>query len=181
MVKILNFDELYEKYKNGNATDEECEYVEAEIAKARRLAAIIDEQDGKRVIEPAKEEQVKKSVLGFMRHTKRRVALIATISLILLIAIGIGSFYGFAAIKASNRSVCDRDEAIELVKKWMHNTHEGIDLNDIRVIEVDTDLALHHGFSKVFFEYDVEIEYKGEEYEFWINSASGEIRLVDRD
>lgn len=177
----MNFEELYEKYINGSATDEEKAYVESEIQKARKLAEIIDAQDSKRVIEEAREETVKSSVKSFMRHTKRRVALIVGISLILLLAIGVGAFYGAAAIKAKGNSVCDRDEAIEMAKKWMYDTHEKLDPNDLRITEVDTDLALHHGFSKVFFEYDIEIEYKGTEYEFWINSSSGEVRLVDKD
>ena len=177
----MNFEELYEKYINGTATEEERAYVEAEIQKARRLTQLIDEQDSKRVIEEAREETVKKSLKSFMRHTKRRVAIIVGVALILLLAIGVGTFYGLAAIRAHSNSVCDRDEAIELAKKWMHDTHESIDLKDIRITEVDTDLALHHGFSKVFFEYDIELEYKGVEYEFWINSSSGEIRLIDQD
>ena len=177
----MNFEELYEKYTNGTATDEEKAFVEAEIQKAKRLAQIIDEQDSKRVIEEAREETVKSSVKSFMRHTKRRVAIIVSVALILLLAIGVGGFYGFAAIKAGSNSVCDRDEAIEMAKKWMYDTHEKLNPSDLRVTEVDTDLALHHGLSKVFFEYDIEIEYNGIEYEFWINSSSGEVRLVDKD
>lgn len=177
----MNFEELYEKYTNGTATEEERAYVEAEIQKAKRLTQIIDEQNSKRVIEEAREETVKSSVKSFMRHTKRRVAIIVSVALVLLIAIGVGGFYGLAAIKAAGNSVCNRDEAIEMAKKWMYDTHEKLDPNDLRVTEVDTDLALHHGFSKVFFEYDIEIEYKGTEYEFWINSSSGEVRLLDKD
>ena len=40
----MNFEELYEKYINGTATEEERAYVEAEIQKARRLTQLIDER-----------------------------------------------------------------------------------------------------------------------------------------
>ena len=109
MVNILNFDELYEKYRNGNATDEERAYVEAEISKARRLAQIIDDQDNKRVIEPVEQEQIKKSVSGFMRHTRIRIALIVTAILLLLTVLSYAAFFGFALSKAAKNSVCDRD------------------------------------------------------------------------
>lgn len=177
----MNFEELYEKYTNGTATDEEKAFVESEIQKAKKLAEIIDEQNSKRVIEEAREETVKKSLKSFMRHTKRRVALIVGLSLILLIAFSVGGFFGLAAIQANNNSVCDKYEAVELTKRWMYKTHEDIDFTKLRVLEVDSELALHHGFSKAFFEYDVELEYDGVEYEFKINSSTGEVWLDDRD
>lgn len=177
----MNFDELYEKYRNGSATEEERAYVESEISKARKLAAIIDEQDSKRVIEPAEEEKVKKSVNGFMRHTRIRIALVVTAILLLLSILCTVGFFAFAMIKASSNSVCTRDEAVERAKKWLADTYSDLRVEDLRVIEVDRDLALHHGLSRAYFEYDVEIEYNGNEYEFWIDSSDGEVRLVDRD
>ena len=177
----MNFDELYEKYKNGSASDEERAYVESEISKARKLAAIIDEQDNKRVIEPVEEEQVKRSVHGFMRHTRIRIALIVTAILLLLSLLCYAGFFGIAIFNASKNSVCDRNEATELAKKWLVQTYTDLKTDDIHVTEVERDLALHHGLARAYFEYDIEIYCNGTEYEFWVDSSDGEVRLVDRD
>lgn len=177
----MNFDELYEKYRNGSATEEEREYVEAEISKARKLAAIIDEQDAKRVIKPAEEETVKRSVSGFMRHTRIRIAITVASILLLIALLSCSIFFGVAHIVASGNSVCNREEAVELAKKWIATAYSNVNATDMRVLEIDRDLALHHGIAKAFFEYDIEIEYNGVEYKFWIDSSDGEVRLVDRD
>ena len=177
----MNFEELYEKYLNKTATEEEAAYVEAEIAKAKKLAAIIDEKDSARVIAPTEEKEVKSSVKAFLKKTKLRVVAIVLAAVLLLSALAVGGFFTAAMLKASANSVCDKNEAVELCKKWIADTHEGVKISDLRVTDVDRDLALHHGFSRAYYEYDVEIVYQGTEYEFWVDSASGEVRLVDRD
>lgn len=177
----MKFEELYEKYKNKTATEEEIAYVEEEIAKARKMAAIIDEQDASRAIAPAEEGVVKRSVKTFLKKTKLRVAILVLSVAVLLAVLLTGGFFIAAYAKASAGAVCDKAEAIELCKKWMTDAYDGVKASDLYVSEAERDLALHHGFSRVYFEYDIEIEYRGAEYEFYVDSASGEVRLVDRD
>ncbi|MBQ7364488.1 MAG: hypothetical protein IJW46_02695 [Clostridia bacterium] len=177
----MNFEELYEKYINKTATEEEVKYVEEEIAKAKKLSLILEEADTKRAIAPAEKETVRRSVAAFLKKTKLRIAAIVLAAVVLLGALSVGGFFAAAAIKASANSVYDRDEAVALCQKWMTEAYENIHAGELRVSEVERDLALLHGFSRAYYEYDIEIEYKGTEYEFWVDAASGEVRLVDRD
>lgn len=127
------------------------------------------------------EETVKSSVKTFLKKTKLRVALIVATIVLLIAALSVGGFFAAASIKASSNSAYDKSEAVEICKKWIADTHEGVKISDIIVEEADRDLALHHGFSRAYYEYDIELIYQGVEYEFWVDSTDGEVRLVDRD
>ena len=111
----MNFEELYEKYLNKTATQEEIVYVESEIAKAKRLSAILDERDASRVIAPTETKTAKQSVKSFLKKTRLRVAAIVMIVTLLVSALAVGSFFTVATIKASSNSLCDKAEAIEFI------------------------------------------------------------------
>ena len=96
-------------------------------------------------------------------------------------ALAIGGFFIAVTVKASSNSVYDKNEAVELCKKWLADTHDNLKISDLYVVDAESDLALHHGFARAYYEYDIELRYQGTEYEFWVDSASGEIRLVDKD
>lgn len=177
----MNFEELYEKYLNKTATEEEAAYVESEIAKAKALAAIIDEKDAARVIAPTDDKAAKTSVKRFLKKTKMRVVMLVLSLTLILAVLAVGGFYTVAASIASSNAVCDKKEAVELCKKWLFDAYDTVKPEDLRVEEVDRDLCLHHGISRAYYEYDVEIAFRGSEYEFWVDAATGEVRLVDRD
>ena len=177
----MNFDELYEKYQNNTATEAERAYVEAEIAKARKLAALIDEQDSRRAVAPAEKEKVTRYVAAFLKKTRLRVAAIVLAAFLCLSLLLTAGFFTALSLIASGNSPYNKEEAVELVKKWMVDSYGITDTGELRVTEVDKDLAMHHGFGRAYYEYDVEIRYQGNEYEFWVDATDGEVRLVDRD
>jgi len=176
----MNFEELYEKYQNKTATEEEIAYVEGEIAKARRLSAILDEQDQRRAIKPADEETTERSVRRFLKKTRIRIALTAALALVLLAALLFGGVYTYALIGATNRSRLSRDEAAALCCELLVEKGYADSTDGMRV-EIERDLALHHGLSRAYFEYDVEISYEGREYEFYVDATGSEARLVEID
>ena len=173
----MNFDELYEKYKNNTATAEERALVEEEIAKAKKLAAILDEQDAKRVIAPTENETVTKSVKSFLHRTKVRITVIVLAIAILVAGLALGGFFTTAAILAGNNSVCNRDEAVELAKKAVTEFVGTSSDLELRVTEVDRDLVLHRGISKAHYEYEIEIRiYKNgttREFDVEVNGLNG--------
>lgn len=177
----MKFEELYEKYLNKTATAEEVAYVEDEIAKAKKLAAILDEKDAARVIAPSEDKTVKHSVRRFLKKTALRIMAIVLAAVVLVSALGIGGFFAIASMKATSNSICDKSEAVELCKKWLSDAYEGVKADSLVVREVDRELALHRGFAKAYYEYDIEISHNGAQYEFWVDSFSGEVRLVDKD
>ncbi len=176
----MNFEELYEKYQNNTATEEERAYVESEIAKAKKLSAIIDEHDARHALEKADESTVKSSVKRFLKRTKIRVAIIVTAALILLFALTIGALAAIAAVKANENGKIDRNEAIALCEDYMVREFAA-DKNALRVEESGGEINFAHGFNRVFYEYEIEIEYQGRDYEFWVSGATGDIRLQEID
>ncbi len=61
----MSFEKLYEKYRNGTASEEEIAYVEEEIAKARKLGEILESsENGKGAILPCGKENEKSAANG---------------------------------------------------------------------------------------------------------------------
>lgn len=176
----MKFEELHVKYQNNTATPEEIAYVEAEIAKAKALAAIIDEHDARHAIAPTEDENVKKSVKSFLKKTRHRIALFVLAGFLLLSSLGVGGFFTAASIKATSNSSYNKQEAIELCKKWVADTHPTVKADEIFVTDCERELVLHHGFSRAYYEYEIEIVYENLEYEFWVNAKTG-VSRVERD
>ena len=98
-----------------------------------------------------------------------------------LLAFGVGGFFAAASLKAASNSTVSKAEAVELCKKWLSDAYEGVKPDALAVDEAERELALHHGFSRADYEYEIEIFYNGVEYEFRVDSSTGELKLVDRD
>lgn len=63
----MSFEKLYEKYRNGTASEEEIAYVEEEIAKARKLGEILESsENGKGAILPCGKENEKSAANGIL-------------------------------------------------------------------------------------------------------------------
>lgn len=179
----MNFDELYEKYQRGEATEEEKNYVEGEIAKARKLAAIIDAADAKRVIEPAERETVKKAKKAFTVRATVRTVLIAVILLLLAAVAVTGSVFGVATHYAKTNAVVTREQAVELAKKYVAEYDTGI--THLTLSEVDRELIWDGGLKKAYYEYEIELERSGNgrlvEYELLVDARTGAVTLTDVD
>ena len=91
----MKFEELYEKYLDGTATEEEREYVEGEIEKARKLNDILDRQDARRVIEPVEEDEVKKAQKAFNFKALIRTVVVVTVVFLLMAGGVLGGVFSF--------------------------------------------------------------------------------------
>ena len=61
----MSFEKLYEKYRNGTASEEEIAYVEEEIAKARKLGEILEASEKEKgAILPCGKENEKSAANG---------------------------------------------------------------------------------------------------------------------
>ncbi|MBE6673213.1 MAG: hypothetical protein E7599_06810 [Ruminococcaceae bacterium] len=177
----MNFDQVYEKYLNGTATEEEKAYVEAEIAKAKKLSEIIDSLEAKRVIESADTEKVKAATRTMKKKFGLRAALI---SLLVLVILGLSitvSILGYVNLKAHNAAEYDKQECFELAKKCV-NDHGDVLSTDLAVVEWDRDLRIVNGkLSKAIYVYEIEVRKGTVEYEVEVNSRTGEAVIVDVD
>ena len=177
----MNFDQVYEKYLNGTATEEEKAYIEAEIAKAKKLSEIIDSMDSKRVIAPSNTEKVRSATRTMKKRFGWRAALISFVVLI-IVAVSIAvSIIGYVNLKAHNAVEYDRDECFELAKKCV-NDHGDTISTKLRVTEWDRDLRIIDGkLSKAVYVYEIEVSKGSVEYEVEVNTKTGAAVIVDVD
>ncbi len=177
----MKFEELYQKYIDGTATDSEKAYVEEEIEKAKKLSAIIDSQDAKRVIAPVEKEEVQKAKKLF---TLRSIITIVAVSLIALVVVAgavCGGIFGTAVTSAKNLSHFETtNEAGECAKRYIVNH-----LNDngsLIVNEIDRDLIMNVGLNKAYYSYEVEIQsLNGKEYDILVDGRNGECKVIEID
>ena len=178
----MNFDELYEKYKNGSASPEERAYVEEEIAKARRLSSILDEIDAKRVVETADRETVRRARKRFDKRMTVKIVSIVVACLLLVFTVTSASIFGIAASAAKNAQEYDissaSDRALKCVSDYLHAS------GDLAVSDFDRELDVK--FPKLkdsIYIYNITVSNSknGIDYEIEVNSVTGASRLVDID
>ena len=177
----MNFDQVYEKYVNGTATEEEKAYVEAEIEKARKLSAIIDQMDSKRVIEPVNTDKVKAATKTMKKKFGLR-ALIISISVLIILALAIAaSVAAYVNVKAYGAAEYTKEECFELAKKSV-NDHGGSISTELVVTDWDRDLRIENGkLSKAVYVYEIEVRKGSVEYEVEVNAKTGRAVIVDVD
>ncbi len=177
----MKFEELYQKYIDGTATEEEKAFVEEEIAKAKKLSAIIDSQDAKRVVAPVEKDDVKKAK---KQYTLRSIVMIVAVSFIaLVVAAGAvcGGVFGTAVTSAKNLSHFETtNEAGECAKRYVVNN-----LNDngsLIVTEIDRSLVTREGLNKAYYTYEVEVQsLNGKEYDIVVDGRNGECKVIEID
>lgn len=178
----MKFEELYEKYLDGTATEEEREYVEGEIEKARKLNDILDRQDARRVIEPVEEDEVKKAQKAFNFKALIRTVVVVTVVFLLMAGGVLGGVFGTAAVSAKEAIKISREEASEIAKNHVVN-NLGVTV-EVRVVEINSDIQVEFNLKKSYYEYDVDlVDANGFEYELIVNSIDGSVVVddIDRD
>lgn len=95
----MNYDDAFKHYKEGTANDEEREFVKQEIAKARALASLLDDDSvsaNAAEIKRADAEEIKAAKKEFSWRGML-IGLIAMIVLIVAVGIVLGCVFGAAA------------------------------------------------------------------------------------
>ena len=176
----MNFEELYAKYINGSASEEEKRYVEEEIAKARKLSEIIDSLDAKRVVDTADRETVKRARKKVSRRFLRTV-IVTGISLILLTALLVsGAVFGIASYFASKGIEYSKSEAGDIAKRAVINYTDSR-ADEFVVVDIDKELRINAKLSKSVYVYEVSVVCDGIEYELDVDPRSGRAVITDID
>ena len=177
----MNFDIVYEKYINGTATEEEKVYIEAEIAKARKLNAIIDSMEAKRPIAPAETEEVKRATKTMKKRFGLRALAIVLAVLIGATVLAVGTGVGYVHVRASSRAQYNRADCIELAKKSVAD-HSDVVSTELFVGDVDREIRFYNGkLSDATYVYEIEVHKGSVEYEVTVNTATGQAVIVDVD
>lgn len=172
----MNFDELYKKYKNNSATDEEREYVEAEIEKAKKVSRILnnDEPEGEeKTVKLSDIDVIKKAKKKFNNKNTIKTIIIVCISLLVIGALTAGGIAATIFISANKSMTVTEKEAIEIARNIVAE-HEGIENTDSIVVgDVDTDLEIRSNLVDSYFKYEINVACDGYGYEVVINANSG--------
>ncbi len=175
----MNFEVVFEKYKNGTATEEERAYVEAEIAKARKLNEVIGEMDARRVVEPAEAPDVKKAMKKMNKKNGIRIAVISFIVVVAIALATVGGFLLYVNSTASNNAKYGEKQCIQIAKdsvadyRELNNLSSSKDKIDVGSVEKDLDFERYSKISSAYYTYEIEIRVGYDEYEVSVNSVTG--------
>lgn len=167
----MNFEKAYENYANGTATDEEKEYVESEIAKARALNSIIDEIDAKKAIAPSNIEDVKKAKKKHNLNSIIKMVAIALCCIIVVCGVVCAVVFGQAVSSAKTNTVVTQTEAMTIAQEYVntyYNTTNAI------ATEVERELTVQSGLKHSYYSYYVEVELRdGRDIDIVVNGKTG--------
>lgn len=126
----MNYEDAFRHYKEGTATEEEKAFVQDELARARALSTLLDDQSLNVKAEPIKEADAKEVREAKQQFLWKRVlagVLSITILLVILAAV-LGGVFGAAAGYAKKSVVVGVDEARALAEHyaWDRATTEGV-------------------------------------------------------
>lgn len=114
----MNYDDAFKHYKEGTANDEEKEFVKQEIAKARALASLLEDDSvsaNAAEIKRADAEEIKAAKKEFSWRGML-IGLIAMIVLIVAVGVVLGCVFGAAAGYANDSIAVTKEAAVEYAK-----------------------------------------------------------------
>ncbi len=176
----MSFEQIYDRYMNGTATEEEIKYVEEEIEKARKLTELIDKKEiEKPVIEEASVEQVKKAKKKFSIKTGIRTLIIAFVVIILVSGAVCGGVFGFAATSADKVESISENDAKSYAIRYVENNFG--DVGQINVMKIYKELQVGRELSDSFYVYEITLHANTMEIELVVDTRNGYVVIDDVD
>lgn len=185
----MNFEEAFKHCQDGTATQEEKDYIKAQLDAAN---TIMDE----RPLEPApvkeaEKEDVKRAKKKLMRYIVAPVC--AILCALLIVGAILGGVFGFASTSATKAMQYDKTACIEIAKNKAFNYMAGIlpdtistniyqDINYYQVDSVDKHFQydgkhLEHSY----YIYTIEVSIVENEFEIEVDTRNGNTRMKDID
>jgi len=179
----MNFEELYEKYKAGSATEEERTLVLKEIEAARRVSEILEKENSGagEQIAPADRDTVKKAKKAFNLHSTIRTAVICAICVVVLGALACGAIFGTALVSAHRAKNLTEEQAIEAAKALLVTHVAGSVPTDMIVSEVESELDMQVKLTDTVYIYEIKLilgEYK---YQVNVSAKTGYAVISDKE
>ncbi len=189
----MNYEDAFRHYREGTATDEEKAFVLDEIAKAKALSSLLDDEGLAVKPAPIKEAEAKDVKDAKHRMIMRRVlgGLIAVVVILLALGAILGGVFGSAAAYARGNVVLERTEAITVAEDYAREhaekngfvvSHAFSDLPR----DVDEDFNFETDLKSSFYSYKVDVTVwtaEGYEldYEVVVNAHTGSPSLKELD
>ncbi len=179
----MNFEEAYQKLREGTATDEEAAFVARELENVRRISAILDDPlQSSPGIGQAEAETVRKARNAFNRKTLIRTIVIVLCSLLSIAAIVCAILFIPSNISASRKLEITKEEAVQAAYACLVEQ-----VGEERASSFYVDYAHRHlryagSIFDAIYVYKVEFEdVRGSEYEIEVNGNSGYTVIRDID
>lgn len=187
----MNFEDAFKHYKDGTATDEEKELVLDELAKAKALSSLMD--DEALAVNPAPlEETEKEEIRGAKKAFKKKNLLIALISVaaaLLVIAAILGGVFGSAATYAKQQVEYGDAACTELAKGYLEQfLNDGplpsvfhASTDSMKVKDCDADFHFEVPLQDSYYTYRVKIEVNGTDYKVGVDTRTGKLVKINVD
>lgn len=181
----MNFDEAFNHYREGTATPEEIELVRDEIAKAKALSSLFDDEGLTVTPAPVSEldkEEVKKAKKVF--RIKVLIAVVAAIIVaLLIIAAVLGGVFGSAATYANDQIVYTQNEGQEIAKNALADFIAGkghvVNADEIECVDVDKDFNYEVPIEESYYTYKYTFETESGRYRVEIDTRDGEVLKIN--
>jgi hypothetical protein len=179
----MNFEEAYQKLREGTASDEEAAFVARELENVRKISAILDEPSHSDPgISQAEIETVQKARKAFNHKTLVRTVIIVLCSMLAVAAIVCAILFIPANISASGKLKISKDQAVEAAYSCLVEQ-----VGEERAASFYVDYAHRHlryvdSIFDAVYVYKIEFEDSQDcEYEIEVNGSSGYTVIRDID
>ena len=167
----MNYEEAFRHYREGTATDEEKAFVLDELAKAKALSSLLDDEGLAVKRAPIKEAEAKdvKEAKHDLVWKRVLAGLIAIAVIVVVIGAVLGGVFGAAAAYGRDNILLDRAEAIAVAEEFARSDAASRKYTPDRVI---TDLP-QDVEDKFNFETDLRSSYYSYEVDVTVWTAEG--------
>ena len=195
----MNYDDAFKHYKEGTANDEEKEFVKQEIAKARALASLLEDDSvsaNAAEIKRADAEEIKAAKKEFSWRGML-IGLIAMIVLIVAVGVVLGCVFGAAAGYANDSIAVTKEAAIEYAKAAAYA--DATDPNkfgpavfvgdntfflDEKYSDIDRKFNIEANLQQSYYTYSIEVKGYDEngfewEYKIGVDTRTGNCIVLD--
>lgn len=188
----MNFDEAFRHYKEGTATPEEKALVLDELAKAKALSALLDDEPVKVTPAPVAEADARalKTAKKQFKNNSVLIGLIAALSVLLIIGIILGSVFGVAVGCAKDNERYGReqcvtlavDSAYDFVTDAANMSIFGIPLysgskDQLFVDDIDRDFHIESNLLNSYYTYKIEVRAGRMEVDVIVDTRNASCRI----
>lgn len=174
----MNFDQIYEKLKNGSASAEEIAFLDAEIEKLRKInedaLTLTDEREAEmKAVRAAKKRHVVKTVFKYI--------IICIISLCVIAAAICAAIFIPACSAADKVDVVGRGDALAIAREYLSEMVEE-DVSKYVVRDIDKEIRINGRLKNSVYVYEIRLRsMTGIEYTLEVSTKSGYVQITDID
>lgn len=179
----MNFEEAYQKLREGTATDEEAAFVARELENVRKISAILDNPAlSDPGIKKAEVETVQKAQKEYNRKTLLRTVVIVFCSLLAVAAIVCAILFIPSNLSASGKLKITKEQAVEAAYACLVEQVGAERAETFYVDYAHRHLRYSGSIFDAVYVYKVEFEDAfGSEFEIEVNGSSGYAVIRDID